>query len=43
MQCLLFPYFYETYLYEPEVTDAEKKTDAFKNYFSSGNWYVPSY
>lgn len=43
MQCLLFPYFYETYLYEPEVTDEEKATSAYQTYFSKGNWYVPSY
>lgn len=43
MQCLLFPYFYETYLYEPTVTEEEKNTQAFKEYFSKGNWYVPSY
>lgn len=43
MQCLLYPYFYETYLYEPKVTDAEKATTAFQNNFSQGNWYVPSY
>lgn len=43
MQCLLFPYFYETYLYEPTVTEEEKRTQAFKDYFSKGNWYIPSY
>lgn len=43
MQCLLYPYFYETYLYEPTVTDSEKNTEAFQTYFSKGNWYVPSY
>lgn len=43
MQCLLFPYFYETYLYEPTVTEEEKNTQAFKEYFSKGNWYIPSY
>lgn len=43
MQCLLFPYFYETYLYEPTVTEEEKNTTAFSTYFSKGNWYVPSY
>lgn len=43
MQCLLYPYFYETYLYEPTVTEEEKNTQAFQNYFSKGNWYVPSY
>lgn len=43
MQCLLFPYFYETYLYEPTVTEEEKNTEAFNTYFSKGNWYVPSY
>lgn len=43
MQCLLYPYFYETYLYEPTVTDSEKNTEAFQIYFSKGNWYVPSY
>lgn len=43
MQCLLFPYFYETYLYEPTVTEEEKNTEAFQTYFSRGNWYVPSY
>ena len=43
MQCLLFPYFYETYLYEPTVTEEEKNTKAFKDNFSKGKWYVPSY
>lgn len=43
MQCLLFPYFYETYLYEPTVTEEEKNTEAFNTYFSKGNWYIPSY
>lgn len=43
MQCLLYPYFYETYLYEPTVTEEEKNTQAFQNYFSKGKWYVPSY
>lgn len=43
MQCLLFPYFYETYLYEPTVTEEEKNTEAFSTYFSKGNWYIPSY
>lgn len=43
MQCLLYPYFYETYLYEPTVTDSEKNTEAFQTYFSKGNWYIPSY
>lgn len=43
MQCLLYPYFYETYLYEPTVTEDERNTTAFQNYFSKGNWYVPSY
>ena len=43
MQCLLFPYFYETYLYEPTVTEEEKRTQAFRDYFSKGNWYIPSY
>lgn len=43
MQCLLFPYFYETYLYEPTVTEEEKNTKAFKDNFSKGNWYIPSY
>lgn len=43
MQCLLYPYFYETYLYEPTVTEEEKNTKAFQNYFSKGKWYVPSY
>lgn len=43
MQCLLFPYFYETYLYEPTVTEEEKNTTAFSKYFSKGHWYVPSY
>ncbi len=43
MQCLLFPYFYETYLYEPTVTEEEKNTEAFITYFSKGNWYIPSY
>ena len=43
MQCLLYPYFYETYLYEPTVTDSEKNTEVFQTYFSKGNWYVPSY
>ena len=42
MQCLLFPYFYETYLYEPTVTEEERNTSAFQQ-FSKGNWYVPSY
>lgn len=42
MQCLLYPYFYETYLYEPTVTEEEKSTQAFQQ-FSKGNWYVPSY
>lgn len=37
MQCLLYPYFYETYLYEPTVTKEEKNTQAFQNYFSKGN------
>lgn len=43
MQCLLYPYFYETYLYEPTVTKEEKNTKAFQDYFSKGKWYVPSY
>ena len=43
MQCLLFPYFYETYLYEPTVTEKERSTDVFQSQFSKGNWYVPSY
>lgn len=43
MQCLLYPYFYETYLYEPTVTEEEKSTEVFQNQFSKGNWYVPSY
>ena len=43
MQCLLYPYFYETYLYEPTVTEEEKNTKAFQDYFSKGKWYVPSY
>lgn len=43
MQCLLYPYFYETYLYEPTVTEEERSTTAFQTYFSKGNWYVPSY
>lgn len=43
MECLFYPYFYETYLYEPEVTETEKATDAYQKYFSKGNWYVPSY
>ena len=43
MQCLLYPYFYETYLYEPTVTEEERSTQAFQNYFSKGKWYVPSY
>lgn len=43
MQCLLYPYFYETYLYEPTVTEEEKNTQAFQDYFSKGKWYVPSY
>lgn len=43
MQCLLYPYFYETYLYEPTVTEKERSTTAFQTYFSKGNWYVPSY
>lgn len=43
MQCLLYPYFYETYLYEPTVTEEERNTTAFSEYFSKGNWYVPSY
>ena len=43
MQCLLYPYFYETYLYEPTVTEEEKNTKAFQNYFNKGKWYVPSY
>lgn len=43
MQCLLYPYFYETYLYEPTVTEEERSTTAFSEYFSKGNWYVPSY
>lgn len=43
MQCLLYPYFYETYLYEPTVTEEEKNTQAFQKYFSKGKWYVPSY
>ena len=43
MQCLLYPYFYETYLYEPAVTEKERNTTAFSEYFSKGNWYVPSY
>lgn len=43
MQCLLYPYFYETYLYEPAVTEEERSTQAFQNYFSKGKWYVPSY
>lgn len=42
MQCLLYPYFYETYLYEPTVTEEERNTEAFQQ-FSKGNWYVPSY
>lgn len=43
MQCLLYPYFYETYLYEPTVTEEEKNTSVFQNQFSKGHWYVPSY
>ncbi len=43
MQCLLYPYFYETYLYEPTVTEEERSTEVFQNQFSKGNWYVPSY
>ncbi len=43
MQCLLYPYFYETYLYEPTVTEEERSTTAFSEQFSKGNWYVPSY
>ena len=43
MQCLLYPYFYETYLYEPTVTEEEKNTKVFQDYFSKGKWYVPSY
>lgn len=41
MQCLLFPYFYATYLWEPSVKDSEKTT--FNEQFKAGNWYVPSY
>lgn len=43
MKCIIFPYFYVTHLYSPEVKDSEKESDAYKNYFSAGNWYIPSY
>ena len=36
-QCLLFPYFYETYLYEPSVQSGETLNSAFQK----GNWYIP--
>ena len=38
MTCLLYPYFYSMYLYEPEVKEGETLADAFK----SGKWYAPS-
>lgn len=38
MSCILFPYFYEINLYEPEVKSTETLNDQYKK----GNWYAPS-
>ena len=38
MTCLLFPYFYEINLYEPEIKSAEILNDQYKK----GKWYAPS-
>lgn len=36
--CVVFPYFYAAYLYQPVVKDNETLADSFKQ----GNWYIPS-
>lgn len=38
MSCILFPYFYEINLYEPEVKSTETLNDQYKK----GKWYAPS-
>lgn len=38
MSCLLFPYFYSMYVYEPEVSEKETLNPAYQK----GNWYAPS-
>lgn len=38
MTCLLFPYFYEINLYEPEV----KSTETLHDQYKKGKWYAPS-
>ena len=38
MSCLLYPYFYSMYLYQPEVKDSETLHDSYKK----GNWFAPS-
>ena len=38
MSCLLYPYFYSMYLYEPAVKETETLHDSYKK----GNWYAPS-
>ena len=38
MSCILFPYFYSAYLYEPEVKEGETLNSAY----TQGNWYMPS-
>ena len=36
--CILYPYFWEIYLYQPTVKSGETLNSQFK----AGNWYVPS-
>lgn len=38
MSCLLYPYFYSMYLYEPAV----KESETLHNSYKKGNWYAPS-
>ena len=38
MTCVLFPYFYEINLYEPEV----KSTETLHDQYKKGKWYAPS-
>lgn len=36
--CILYPYFWEAYLFEPKVSTTETLNSQFKQ----GNWYIPS-
>lgn len=38
MSCLLYPYFYSMYVYEPVVKEGETLNSAYQK----GNWYAPS-